>query len=66
MTIAAKPILVDTAEAAELLSVRPEQIRLWERDGRMPRAVNLNGNRRFLVRDLERWAEANRSLTEGS
>ncbi len=63
MTITAQPILADYAEAAQLLSVHPEQIRQWVEDGAMPAPIDMNGNRRFILRDLERWAESIRSST---
>ena len=45
-----------TNDAARLLNVSPQTIRLWERTGRLPAVKTTRGVRLFDRRDVERLA----------
>lgn len=56
--VAIDPVL--TTEAARLLRVSAETIRLWERQGRLPAIKTERGVRLFDRRDVERLARERR------
>lgn len=56
--------LLLTNEAARLLDVSPQTIRLWERAGRLPAIKTTKGVRLFNRRDVENLAQERRQLAE--
>ena len=52
------PVLLLTTEAARILEVSPETVRLWERNGRLPALKTSRGVRLFKRSDIERLRDA--------
>ena len=50
-----------TNEAAQVLGVSPETVRLWERAGRLPATKTATGVRLFNRSDVERLARERRA-----
>ena len=51
-------LALDIIGVSEALSVRPETVREWERDGAMPKPVKLpDGSRRWRVSDVRQWID---------
>jgi predicted DNA-binding transcriptional regulator AlpA len=57
---ATQKLLLDVNDVAEALSMPRATIREWERTGAMPRRVEVNGQRRWIATDIERWVETRR------
>ena len=53
-----RPVLLLTTEAAQILKVSPETVRLWERNGRLPALKTSRGVRLFNRFDVERLRDA--------
>ena len=59
-----EPHLINSAEAAKLLGLQPQTIRLWRSKGLGPRYVRLHGSRgRVLydLADLNRWLDGRKN-----
>ena len=54
------PLAVDILGVADALSVRPSLVRQWVRQGSMPKPVEIGGQQRWVLADLQQWIEAQR------
>jgi len=64
---ASPPLFYRPAELARKLSVGRTTLYDWERDGKMPRRINLApGVAGWLADDIHSWLEAKSSSVEGS
>lgn len=59
--MANKPRLLKIGEAAEMLSVNPETLRRWDRQGKLKAVIiSKRGDRRYRKQDIEKFIEENR------
>jgi len=58
--VMAQPLAVDIVGLAALLSVRPTVVREMVAAGQLPQPISINGERRWLMRDIRRWLDARR------
>jgi excisionase family DNA binding protein len=56
--------LLTTTDAARLIGVASETIRLWENAGKLPATRTVSGTRLFLRSDVERIAQTYRQTSE--
>ena len=59
MTTATSELLT-TGDAARLIGVSADAVRLWERDGRLPATRTQSGVRLFIREDVEAFAQRRR------
>lgn len=56
---APEPYLLNAAQAAEFLSIKPGTLRTWRSQGRGPACVIISSRAvRYRVEDLKAWADA--------
>ncbi|WP_159717330.1 helix-turn-helix transcriptional regulator [Actinomyces marmotae] len=56
---APEPYLLNAAQAAEFLSIKPGTLRTWRSQGRGPACVMISSRAvRYRVEDLKAWADA--------
>ena len=54
-------LALNILDLAEAISAKPDDIREWEKEGSLPRAVELpHGNRRWLLCDIRQWLATQR------
>lgn len=50
--------LLNNAEAAALLSIKPNTLEIWRLQGRSPRFLKIGRSVRYRMSDLEAWLNA--------
>jgi len=62
VTLHTPKLALDIRELGESLALSPRIIRELVNEGALPRPVEIHGNRRWILNDIEAWLESRRDV----